>query len=247
MKIFVASSGRCGTGFLFSGFKRYTNISAFHEQKPVLTGSLLREANLPGLESFALREKAKYINKNYSFFIDTAHQFMRGFYRYALDEMPNLKVIKLVRNPLEVATSRINRKVIPGETGWLGKFDDENNLIKVPRDKWEGLSDFQKILLDWVEHEHRFNQTKDTFLQVVYIDFRELTNESADTFKRIFDELKIKKYKINKTNLLNRNSNRDKSVYSVEQKEEFEYLIKMLNTLGYPLNWLQSPYYQKVL
>tara|TARA_R110001606_G_scaffold389214_1_gene555139 strand:- start:333 stop:1076 length:744 start_codon:yes stop_codon:yes gene_type:complete len=247
MKIFVASSGRCGTGFLCSGFKRYTNISAFHEQNPVLVGSLLREANCSGLESLALQVKAKDISRNYSFYIDTAHQFMRGFYRYALAEMPNLKVLKLIRNPLEVAVSRINRKVVPGSSGWLGRYDDENNLIKIPKKKWEELSDFQKILLDWIEHEERFDRVKDSFSQIVYIDFKELTNNPDVTFKRIFDELKIKRYEIKETSLLNRNSNKKKSAYCLKQKSELEYLIKTLNTLGYSLSWLKSPYYKKVL
>lgn len=247
MRIFVASSGRCGTGFLYSGFKKYTNISAFHEQSPVLVGSLLKEANQLGLENKVLKKKAKDICSKYPFYIDTAHQFMRGFYKYALSEMPMIKIIKLIRSPLEVASSRINRKVIPGKSGWLGRFDDEENLIKIPKTDWENFSDFKKVLLDWIEHEERFNFHKDKFLKVVYINFEELTKRPKASFERLFKELGIKKYKIHNPDSLNKNSNKKKSSYSDLEKKEFEDLVRYLKGLGYSLDWLKTPYYKKVL
>lgn len=246
MRIFVASSGRCGTGFLYSGFKKYTNISAFHEQHPVIAGPLLREANSE-VESKILRRKAKDICRKYPFYIDTAHQFMRGFAEYALEEMPKLKIIKLARNPLEVASSRLNRKVIPGKTGWLGQYNDYKNLIKIPEEKWRDLSDCQKVLLDWIEHEERFNFKKKDFNKIVYVSFKELTSKPKKTFERIFKELGIKKYKIEDPKKLNKNSNKTKSSYSDKEKKEFEELIHYIKSLNYPLEWLESPYYKKVL
>ena len=65
-----------------------------------------------------------------------------------MKEMPRLKVIKLARNPLEVASSRLNRNVVPGKSGWLGTYDNEDNILKLSHEEWVGLSDYQKILLD---------------------------------------------------------------------------------------------------
>ena len=61
MHIFVASSGRCGTGYLASCFANYTNISVASEEAPVLVGPLLSEANRQGTSSKALKDKAKAI------------------------------------------------------------------------------------------------------------------------------------------------------------------------------------------
>ena len=91
---------------------------------------------------------------------------MRGFYKYALNEMPKLKVIKLARNPIEVGISKLNRKEIPGKSPWVrAPFDDET-LLKVTKEEWDSMSSLEKIYLDWFEHEHRFWVNKDSFSHI---------------------------------------------------------------------------------
>lgn len=247
MRIFVASSGRCGTGFLSGAFRQCTNISSFHEQDPVLVGDLLNQANKSGIESEELKHKAKKIREQYSFYIDTAHQFMRGFYKYALEEMPKLKVIKLARNPLEVGRSCLNRGDIPGKTKWLGKYNDEDNLIKLEEDVWNKLTDFQKILLDWIEHEYRFEKVKESFDQVVYIRFEELKNFPEVTLESLFIELGIKNYSINNLDKVNKNENKKETVTTEEDLTELLDLIVLLKNKNYNLNWLENEYYKGVL
>lgn len=244
MHIFVAASGRCGTGYLASGFGRFTNIGAFHEQPPVLKGPLLREANSLQM-SETLKAKAKAISQN-PFYIDTAHQFMRGFHRYALAEMPDLKLIKLARDPLEVARSRINRNVVPGRTPWLGLPDDPANMIQLPDSIWSQLSDLQKILLDWIEHEERFSLFRNEVQQVVYVTFEELTSQPNVTFPRLFDELGIRTYQLVDIDL-NKNSNRVSTLVKPKDQIEFEALIDIIRSQDYLLNWLNEPYYQGLL
>lgn len=245
MNIFVASSGRCGTGYLSKGFERFTNISAFHEQAPVLFGDLSDQANHLAMDSVFLDIKAQNIAKH-SFYIDTAHQFMRGFYRYALKHMPNLKVIKLARDPLEVARSRIHRQVVPGRTPWLGKFDDELNIIKLTDEEWNSLTDLQKILLDWIEHEQRFHETKDQFAQIVYVTFEALTLNTGNTFKRIFKELGIVNFNIDTVDLY-RNANSKASIIQPGDQEEFDALVSLIASKDIDLSWMETDFYQRVI
>ena len=244
MKVFVASSGRCGTGYLHAGFNRFTGMDAFHEAHPVLMGSLLKEAN-SHTESKTLREKAKRVAKH-PFYMDAAHQFMRGFYTYVLEEIPTAKVIKLARNPLEVARSRINRDVVPGKNPWLGDILDDKNVLRLSEEQWQELTDFQKILWDWLEHEDRFDRIKDELSQIVYVSFEALTKNSGNTFKRIFKELGIKKYKIDTIDLY-RNQNLRSSMVQPGDQQEFDELVSTLRKSGYEMAWLNTDFYQRVV
>lgn len=246
MKIFVASSGRCGTGFLASGFRKYTNLDVHHEQPPVIVGSLLEEANKSGTNSEALKKKCERIATSEQY-IDTAHQFMRGFYDYVLKAFDDVKVIKLVRDPLEVARSRINRGVVPGATPWLGSYDDDKNIIRFTKEEWEQLSDVQKILLDWFEHEERYHQVKDKFETVVYVSFFALTRNTGDTFKRIFDTLGITNYHINCLDGMATNSNHKESVVMPGDQKDYDELVKLIKSKGHSLEWLESDFYQRVI
>jgi len=244
MKIFVASSGRCGTGFLYEGFRRYTNIGAYHEESPVIKGPLLRAAN-SYKENSALGKKASLIAKR-SWYIDTAHQFMRGFYPYVLEKIPTAQVIKLARDPLEVARSRLNRGVVPGRSPWVGHPDDERNIIKLSREEWDSLSDLQKVLWDWIEHEERFDQIKEQFVQVVYLSFVALTKNTHDTFKRIFEELGIYRYQIDTIDL-RKNSNAKLTVVHPGDQEELDQLVSLMRSKGHALAWLDTAFYQRVV
>jgi hypothetical protein len=244
MHIFVASSGRCGTGFLASCFKNYTYISANHEERPIVAGKLLIEANRNGTASKALSTKALEIKKN-PFYIDTAHQFMRGFYKYALEEMPNLKVIKLVRNPIEVAVSKLNRKEIPGNSPWVRPPFDEDTLLRVTSEEWSSMSNLEKIFLDWFEHEHRFWVNKDLFDHVSYITFEELTKSPKVTVERVFNELGIKTRSFNNRPLY-KNKNTKKTIYSQKEIDSFKEVEFSLRE-KYNIGWIDNDYYKEVL
>jgi len=245
MKVFVASSGRCGTGFLASGLKRFTNFPVFHEQAPVLRGELLEAANSSEKDS-RLEKKVRDIRKTPIYF-DTAHQFMRGLHDYVLDACGDVRVIKLARDPLEVVASRLNRGVIPGKTEWLGNFDDDKNVIKLPESDWQRLTDAQKIMLDWIEHEERYWRVQDRFSATVLVSFEALTKNTGNTFKRIFKTLGIKSFKINNMSGLFINANQRPSRVRSGWQVQWDQLVSLIRELGHELSWLETDFYRRVV
>jgi hypothetical protein len=155
-KIFLATSGRSGTGFLYSCFKEFTDFECHHEESPILMGQLLVKANsveFPNCKTLVNKSKSIAKRGNY---IDTAHQFMKGFHLYCLEEMPDLNVIHMVRSPLSVMKSRLLRGSIPGKSVWVQPHGLKNQILKLKPKDWDGLSDLQKIGWDWLEHEKRY-------------------------------------------------------------------------------------------
>lgn len=240
MKIFTASTGRCGTGFLSECFKHYTYIAAFHEQPPVLAGKLLEEINnTNAIDNELLIRKAKAIARN-PFYIDTAHQYMRGYYKYALAYIPNHKVIKLSRHPAEVISSRMNRNIIPGNNGWVLKPTWRCNTLKIKKQDWGLLSNPEKIAWDWLEVENRFWKNKHLFGQISYLKFDDLTSTPYKSVKKICDEFGIKHCKLKNSSSFHRNSNKESS--SRKYLPEFQSVVKYLDK-KYDLSWLKDPHY----
>ena len=66
MKIFVASTGRCGTYFMTKVFQQFTNIPSYHEGTPQCINTVLEEVNnrLPSpATKKVLEKKAGVINE----------------------------------------------------------------------------------------------------------------------------------------------------------------------------------------
>ena len=246
MKIFVASSGRSGTGFLWKVWDTFTDFEAHHEEWPLAMGELRDELNTspyPGVPRFT--QKAREISAKGPY-IDTAHQFMRGFYPYALSEMPDLKVIHLVRSPLEVMRSRLSRGCVPNGTSngslWVGKHGLPLNLIYLP--EWDDLNPLEKIAWDWIEHEERYWRYKGRFAQTLELSFEDLTGPDSVRFiKSMFEEFQVSPTK-EIVSLRPYNSNPSPSKVQEGDLESFRRVVRSVRDAGCSdLAWLDDPLY----
>ena len=244
-KIFTATSGRSGTGFLWAAFKEFTDFESYHEALPILKGDLLIEANqVPYPDCDALVRKAKAIATKGNY-VDTAHQFMKGFYPYALAEMPDLKVIHLVRSPLKVMRSRLVRGSVPGNSHWVQSHGLRQQVLRVSSTTWERWTPFQRIAWDLLEHEERFWRVRGNFSQVVDIQFDDMIGNPVSTLAVLFDKLGVT-HRIDpkKIDSLHRNSNSVPSKVHPNDHEKFEMVCNDIRKAGCSdLSWLNDHLY----
>jgi len=242
VKIFLATSGRSGTGFLAAAFTKFTSLEVHHEEAPVLKHDLLRRANsVPYPKCSDLVNKAKSIAGRGPY-VDTAHQFMKGFAPYALAEMPQLKVVHLVRNPLEVMRSRLLRGSVPGKTGWVQSLGLPNQLLPIPA---KGLTDLQLIAWDWLEHEERFHRMCTQFSEVHELRFRDLTGTPAGTLRDLFTALGLR-HSVEERQIpqLHRNANPRPTQVLPGDLEKFQDVCTLVRTAGFSdLQWLETAPY----
>lgn len=244
-KIFAATSGRSGTGFLWAAFKAFTDLEAHHEALPILKGDLLIEANqVPYPDSAALVRKAKEIAAKGPY-VDTAHQFMKGFYPYALAAMPDLKVIHLVRSPLKIMRSRLVRGSVPGESHWVQSYGLRQQMLRVSQSTWDRWTPFQKIAWDWLEHEERYWRVHANFAQVVDLRFDDLVGDSVNTLKALFEELEVD-HRVEASAIpgLHRNANGVPSKVHPNDLGKFDQVCDDIRMAGCSdLAWLDNPLY----
>lgn len=242
VKIFAATSGRSGTGYLASAFREFTSLDAYHEDPPVLRGKLLIRANsVPFPRCRTLVQKAKRIAGR-SGYVDTAHQFMKGFAPYALAEMPDIKVIHLVRNPLEVMRSRLLRKSIPGKSEWVQPLGLPNQLLHL---SGADLTDLQLIAWDWLEHEERFHRMRGCFREVHHVYFHELVGpDSSSVLAKLFERLRVSYLiKDEKLSDLYKNSNPAPSTPRPGDLAQFQEVCSRIRASGRSdLAWLRRGY-----
>ena len=75
-------------------------------------------------ETDKIREKFKdkikkiegYEKSGIDVYFEASHAFLKSFYEVATEAFPDIKLIHVIRNPLEVAKSQFNR-----EMGWIGE------------------------------------------------------------------------------------------------------------------------------
>lgn len=120
-----------------------------------------------------------YEKTGFDVYFEASHAFLKSFYKVATDAFPDIKLIHVIRNPLEVAKSQFNR-----EMGWLGEpYRVPLYLFFLRNKQWyhnyrgpDGkiycrwaltgkeqifqdikikLTRYQKLLVQWIEIENR--------------------------------------------------------------------------------------------
>lgn len=143
IKIFVLASGRSGTKYLSELFEHNVkNCVAKHEPYLGMFGKPIywyQEGNIEKIRKrFALKKK---IIDRYraDVYIETNHAFLKSFSDVAMEAFPDMKLIHLIRNPLEVTKSQHNRPV------WVG--EPELTRFRMPLYSYRGSDG--KTYLDW--------------------------------------------------------------------------------------------------
>ena len=166
--LFVASTGRSGTATLAAILGRVEGCAAFHEPWPTMKGRImeLRNAGQPALARRVYRY-VKSVNilrqaRGARCYAETNHMFIKSFVDYAAEDFgAAMKVIHLVRAPLEVAGSMyaLGREAdtIQWRAFWLD-YRAPSNLIQVA-DILDRHTDFRhtffRCLWYWYELEAR--------------------------------------------------------------------------------------------
>ncbi len=92
-------------------------------------------------------------------YVESSQFFLRTFYRTMPRLLPDFGLIKLTRNPLQVAKSTANRgKPLSRVTV---PPDSPGNLFRLPH--WQDLSPFQHYLHLWLETELRYHDAVQRF------------------------------------------------------------------------------------
>ncbi len=179
IKIFVLASGRTGTKYLSELFKLNINrCISKHEPDPDMFGPPIwwyfygeKDKIIKLFEKKKKKiERYNSLNILKDVYIETNHAFLKSFCDVAIETFPDLKLIHLIRSPLEVAKSQFNRG------SWIG----EPHQLKGPAKYWYidsngkkynrwhitgkeeifqvfnfELSRYQKLLVQWIELENR--------------------------------------------------------------------------------------------
>lgn len=196
MKIFVCSTGRCGTLFMAEVFNYMTDIPSFHEPHPRCINVVMKEVNnseeLSEDTKFILDEKIGQIkqcsDKEGNYF-ESNNMFIKSYVDKVLNSFDDVYCIHLYRNPLEVFFS-FSQKNSALRLDWILRSYWKRNLIKLTN----GLSPYGDILWQWFEVRKRFYYYKSRFVKTYDFDFRNINN--LDEYYKLFNHFDIKAKKI---------------------------------------------------
>jgi len=156
-------------------------------------------------------------------YLESTHAFTKSFGDAMCTLIPNISLVHLTRNPLEVAKSFFNRGSIPGPTNiYLLDPHFKRNEIKLSID----MTDFQKCLWYWFETEMRHVTfiEKHDIKKIYEIDIEELNDKQkvAEMFKT---------FGITHKNLLldvDRNKNKKPTILTKQDLKEARELIEVI-------------------
>jgi len=197
MKLFVASTGRCGTTFMYKVLNALTDLTVFHEPRPKFKTSRLcarinndigatdEEFEAACLEKITQIERDTDESGNY---VETSHYFIKSYVDLILDNFDDVYCIYLHRNPIEVLGSWTLMVAKQLHTSLEPHLEPhyKKNLLRIPDG---GLDVYSTILWNWFEVHARFLHYKDRFVKTFDFDFKNIND--TDTWKKMLDHFEI--------------------------------------------------------
>lgn len=178
--IFCLTSGRTGTKYLSHIFKNNIRncISVHHHSSPDMFGEAIywhQTGEIDNVKQLFNKKQKKIQQYEADAYAEINHAFLKSFYDVAIETYPDMKLIHLIRNPLKVARSNLNRykmikkmhapytyKVdngkkyirwaLTGHEDIFTKFGFDETTIFQLNDE---LKVYQFFLLQWIEIENR--------------------------------------------------------------------------------------------
>ena len=182
IKIFALASGRSGTKYLSELFKyNVPNCITKHEPYFDMFGKPIYWYQAGDSEKIRRRFKLKkkLIQRYHAdVYLETNHAFLKSFADIAMESFPDMKLVHLIRNPLEVAKSQYHRPVWIGKpqswyytTFYSYRGDDRKKYLKwaltgneqIYQDITLNLTRYQQLLVQWIELENRAITFLDTY------------------------------------------------------------------------------------
>ena len=247
MKIFVLASGRSGTKFLTDLFRyNVKNCTCKHEPFPDMFGRPIYWYNKGEINKIRRLFYIKKLRINYSLgevYIETNHAFLKSFCEVAMEFFPDMKLIHLIRNPLKVAKSKLNRHLVIDKIHLPFRYYRKNGKKyfrwaltweeKIFQDiRHLDLTLYQKYIVQWIEIENRamrfldkYNKHRDCFTLSVPEDIN-----NPSTIKDLFDflEVKLKRKNIYIKGRKNKTPGAKKTVVTEEDKAQFREVVNNL-------------------
>ena len=190
MKIFVASTGRCGTKFMTWVFRNYTNVPSFHEPYPKLTGKESEEINAGRISPETRQEITKKFDfieaqSKAGFYFESSNMFIKSFWKLAMERWPEDVGIIYIRRDLANYLISFTRR---GKRGKKGRFhsvfllrpEAEGNLMPGP----EGMSFYETVAWNYYEVMARYLKARETAVRFFEMEFSEINN--IQTWRNLF-------------------------------------------------------------
>jgi hypothetical protein len=219
MKIFVVSTGRCGTFFMAQVMQRLTAIPSFHEPEPWCADEVVEEVNGEYAVSQevdkTLKDKVAQVglDSRRGMYFESNQMFIKSYWERILDAFDDVYGVYLWRNPLDVTISYY-KKFQHQESGWfLESHWPRNHLRTEAR-----LPFYENAMWQCLEVKERWLATRHRFVDTFEFDFRKL--DDVDEWKRFFERLKIPHKDFDRMPPVKRNESR----VLIEDNEALELL-----------------------
>jgi len=179
MKIFCLTSGRTGTKYLSYLFKNnIVNCVSKHEPRPTMFGKPIywyQTGQKDKIKQLFQKKLEKINSYNIDLYVETNHAFLKSFSDVSMEFFSDMKLIHLIRNPLKVAKSNLNRaeQLLKIHYPLSYNGDDGNKYIKWTLTGNEEIYKafnfdnktifqvsepkkiYQYFILEWIETEHK--------------------------------------------------------------------------------------------
>ena len=202
--IFSATTGRSGTKALAALFARIPDCISLHEPNPCMNGEVLRAAAYgdSGRVERAYRQRKSLriwqAAFRHRYYVEINHLFIKTFASLALEEFGDrVRIIHLVRPPIDVATSIFCLEEVPGTTAgndwWLDHRAPTNQIriAEVLDTDRRFTHPFYRALWYWYEIEQRISTWRRRLPAGQFVRFETgWLNEPARVFA-LFDALNL--------------------------------------------------------
>lgn len=123
--------------------------------------------NYDQIRRWLIRKQQTIARYRSSFYLESSHSFLKSYYDLALEFFPNMKLIHLIRNPLKVVRSIVNRttRIHQMRLPWVYYYGGDGRRYY----RWsltgldpiykgfnvERLTLFERNVIQWIEIENR--------------------------------------------------------------------------------------------
>jgi len=212
MKIFVASTGKCGTVFMAHMFRNLTDFPSGHEPKPKCMGEVMEDVNnnkvLRSSTKRVLQKKVEQIRgdaKDGNYF-ESSNFFMKSFVYTVLGNFDDVCCIHLHRDLYGLLTSfagQFKHYRYRNRRQWWLQSHWKRNILRTK----EGLDYFETIVWNYLEIRARFYALKKKFVKTYDFDFNDINNLNA--YYKMFNYFGIEAEQVDEIPNFERNATRN--------------------------------------
>lgn len=156
-------------------------------------------------------------------YVESTHSFNKSFHEAMIKLRPDLYIVHLIRNPLEVAKSFYNRRTDSDERDiYLLEPDYKKNILKLDLK----LTGIQKYLWYWIEIELRHHELVNNYDSLKIIDFNMEDFSDQKKIQDLFKFLGIE-YEILELDL-DRNKNTSQTILDGQDLRDTKQLLQAI-------------------